>query len=460
MDKKYLKQASSGLWLYRRKTPVLLKGKYGTTYIQHTLGTHSHHEAIIKRNKINSDIEMELHHAKQGNTDKSKFFYYYTPWRRERVERENEPHGKDEPHPMEEADVEAIIENPEDKTNPTVYAAWNAAMTGNIPDEFQPTIKELAEEWSVWAKDKKNAKYVSAMSTYVKALVAYLGADEKPFNVSSGQAQLFIDELLSQGKSANTVTHYKSKLQELWRWSLTREKTKGDNPWLNTKVEATREQSETDHFRNFSDSELAHILNETQYDKLKTSTWKYPYALHVLPRLLPFLGTRLSELAKAKTEQFVEVDGRLFFEVRGGKTVNAQRIVPVCPAITSLVQEVISNAGDSPWLFPEIANAEIGFDEAVNSISSKFGKITKGFSKVEGYKTGLHSYRGHFATALEQIGCPEDIASILAGHKRLSLTYSLYSKHKDKDKLWQYIERIHEADCLRSLVPLQDEAAA
>lgn len=54
----------------------------------------------------------------------------------------------------------------------------------------------------------------------------------------------------------------------------------------------------------------------------------------------------------------------------------------------------------------------------VNSISSKFGKLTKGFKKVEGYKTALHSFRGHFVTALEQVGCPEEIATKLAGHKQ------------------------------------------
>lgn len=123
---------------------------------------------------------------------------------------------------------------------------------------------------------------------------------------------------------------------------------------------------------------MKHILAETEYDKLNTATWKYPYAMHVLTRLLPFLGTRLSELAKAKTEQFVEIDGHLVFEVREGKTVNAERIVPVCPTITHLVHDAIRSAGNSPWLFPEIATAEIGANEAVNSISSKFGKITKG----------------------------------------------------------------------------------
>ncbi len=129
--------------------------------------------------------------------------------------------------------------------------------------------------------------------------------------------------------------------------------------------------------------------------------------------------------------------------------VNAQRIVPVSPAIKPLVLQVIERAGDSPWLFPEIGEAVIGAEGAANSISSKFGKITKGFAKVEGYKTGLHSFRGHFATALEQVGCPEDIATKLAVHKQLSLTYNLYSKYKNKDELWQYVERIHEADCLK-----------
>lgn len=454
MDKKYLKQASSGLWLYRRKTPTLLKERYESDYIQYSLHTHSHNEAIIKRNKISADIDLELHSIKNINSAKSKFYYYYTPWRRERLERDNEPQP-DGYHPMEEFDLELLTQDKEegDDEIKIVNKAWSAAMSGKIPDEFQPTIKELADEWTSWAADKKDAKYVSAMKTYVSALVAFLGSDELPFKVSSGQAQLFIDELIAQGKSANTATHYKSKLQELWRWSLTREKTKGDNPWLNTKVEAGRMQNQPEHFRNFTDDELNIILTETQYDKLNTSTWNYPYALSVLPRLLPFFGTRLGELAKAKIEQFVEVDGRLVFEVREGKTINAQRIVPVCPAIEQLVSEAISKAGDSPWLFPEIADADIGMNEAINSISSKFGKITKNFAKVDGFKTGLHSFRGHFATALEQIGCPEDIASILAGHKRLSLTYSLYSKYKDKDKLWQYIEKIHEADCLRQLVP-------
>ena len=64
----------------------------------------------------------------------------------------------------------------------------------------------------------------------------------------------------------------------------------------------------------------------------------------------------------------------------------------------------------------------------------------------------MYSLRGHFATALEQMGCPEDIVKKLAADKHLPLTYNLYSKYKNKDELWQYVERIHEADCLKILI--------
>lgn len=439
MDETYLRRKDSGLFLYRRKTPQLLREKYGKAQIQYSLGTSNRQEAMLKRNAINAEIELELAHIKRGNSDKALFFKYYSEWRKEYQERESEITHEQPYNPMEDA------------KSPAIRAAWNAAKSGEIPSDYQPTVTEVAEEWAVFAVDKKNDKYISSMATYVKAFKAFVGRDELPSNIGSGQAQLFIDALLEAGKSANTVTHYKSKLQELWRWALTRERTKGESPWLNTRVEASRKKAKPLHYRNFTDDELKIILERTQYEKIKSPTWLYPYTLHMLPRLLPFLGARLGELALAKTEQFVEVDGRMFFEVREGKTVNAHRIVPVSPMIRPLVEQAIARAGGSPWLFPEVAEAKIGAKEAVNSISSKFGKLTKGFSKVEGYKTGLHSFRGHFATALEDTGCPPEIATKLAGHKELSLTYGLYSKYMDRDELWRYIEKIHEADCLKML---------
>lgn len=447
MDTKYLKRASSGLWLYRRKTPKALKDQYQSAYIQKSLNTHSLLEAQVKRNKINVEIDESIQRLKNGDGDKERFYRYFNDWRKEYIDRERELPSDAEFHPMEEGEPE--LEDPNDMVG---WAAWNAMKSGEVPAEYRLSINELHGKWSEWAEGKKKAKYISTMKTAVKALVAYLESDNRPEEITIGKAQSFVDVLISTGKSSNTVTHYKSKLQELWEYGLRRELFTGANPWKSCKVEATEKQTNQEHFRNFTSEELEVILKKTEYDTLKTATWPYPYSMYALVRLLPFLGARLSELAKAQVEQFVLVDDKMFFEIRTGKTANASRIVPVSPVIRPLVDEAISKAGGSIWLFPEIANASIGADEAINSISSRFSKITRRFKKVEGFKSGLHSFRGHFATALEEVGCPEQLAAQLAGHKRLSLTYNLYSKYQNKKEMWSYIERINKAACLSAFL--------
>lgn len=73
MDDTYLRRKDSGLFLYRRKTPQLLREKYGKAQIQYSLGTSNRQEAILKRNAINAEIELELAHIKRGNSDKALF---------------------------------------------------------------------------------------------------------------------------------------------------------------------------------------------------------------------------------------------------------------------------------------------------------------------------------------------------------------------------------------------------
>lgn len=48
-----------------------------------------------------------------------------------------------------------------------------------------------------------------------------------------------------------------------------------------------------------------------------------------------------------------------------------------------------------------MGNVVIGVNEVVNSILFKFGKLIKGFVKVEGYKIGLYFFCGYFVIVLE-----------------------------------------------------------
>ena len=442
MSNKNLQKTDSGVWLFRRRVPQILSEQYEGTYICMSLETHSVHEARSKRDALNAKINLEIaDRKKSSSSDKSRFLQFFGDLRELYLKDERLAKAQDKDSVFNEAHAPDIVGKVNDKA---YIEAFKSARSGNVSEEFKLTITELKDEWLVANDKKKNKKYKDTVKTACRRLLEYLEAEEQPGNVSPATAQLFIDMLLNERKSPGTVTHYKSKLAEVWDWGLAREKFQGSNPWKVARIEATEEQREQEHFRNFSEEESKKLLKETTLENITTATWPYPFATYSLMRMLPFLGCRLSELALAKREQVVNHDGDFIIEVRKGKTRNAARVLPVCSHILPLLKEALERSEGHEQLFPEITSAE-----DVNSISSRISKITKGFEKKTGFKTGIHSLRGHFATALEDVGCPEELAVILAGHKRLSLTYDLYSKHKNNGKLWPYIEKLTEAEVLK-----------
>lgn len=445
MSNRNLQQTPSGIWLFRRRVPKILSDQYEGVFICMSLETHNIKEARIKRDAINAKINIEMADKKNATSnDKSRFLRFFGGMRDAFVK------GVREERNTDEENMFSYAHDPEDlgKENDQAYvAAFKSAMTGETSEQYRLNITELTKEWLVANVGKRPDKYRSSLTTSSNKLLAYLGSEEFPENISPGMAQLFIDKLLEEGRAAKTVNHYKSKLSELWRWGLAREKFQGVNPWDMAKIEATEEQSANEHFRNLSFDEAKVLLDETRLDVLENSRSPYPFAIYCLMRMLPFLGCRLSELARAKREQVVLNGGNFVIEVHKGKTKNAVRVVPVCSHIVPLLKEALKRSEGSEYLFPEITS-----QNNISSISSRISKLTSTFEKITGFKTSIHSLRGQFATALEETGCPEELAVVLAGHRRLSLTYDLYSKHKHYDTLWPHIEKLQQAEALKAWV--------
>lgn len=448
MDKKNLKQSPSGVWLFRRRVPTALKQFYDGDTICLSLETKSLTEARVKRDAINSELQLKILETKSSRPSKARFNTIFTELRSEYLKGERKAREEDEENMF------TYAFDPDQKQvrgDKTFEDAYYAVLSGNVPDKYRLSVADLFDQWLEANKDKKNDKYLSTVETAKKKLLEYLEADEFPENISPGVAQVFIDRLLAEGRSVGTVIHYKSKIAEVWRWGLSREKFDGANVWKDAKIEATQEQREQEHFRTLTKDEARLLLERTTLEKQTTDTWPYPFATFALPRLLPFLGCRRGELAGARKEQIKKIDGHYFFEVWRGKTKNAVRIIPVSPIILPLLLEAVERAKDSPFLFPEVCESEtLTPQEAMNSISSRMSSLMKDFEEIDGYKTSIHSLRKHFATALEELGCPEELAVKLAGHKRLSLTYGLYSEYKNKDQLWHYVEQIHRAECMEA----------
>lgn len=346
-----LKQSPTGVWLYRRRIPKALQQYYPSDTIYLFLETKSLTQARIKRDALNFEINLKVLETKSSRPSKARFNKLFSELRSEylkgaRIERETG-----------EENMFSYAYDPDQKVvrgDKTFEDAYYAAMNGNVPDQYKLTVSELFDDWITANKSKKNEKYISTVETAKKTLLNYLEADEFPGNISPSVAQQFIDLLLEEGRSVGTVTHYKSKIAEVWRWGLGREKFLGANVWKEAKIEAPLDKKESEHFRNLTQEEARILLEKTTLEAVTTPTWPYPFVTFALPRLLPFLGCRRGELAGAKKSQVKEIDGRLFFEIYKGKTRNAVRIVPVSPVIEPLLKDAVKKAKSSEFLFPEI----------------------------------------------------------------------------------------------------------
>ena len=129
-----------------------------------------------------------------------------------------------------------------------------------------------------------------------------------------------------------------------------------------------------------------------------------------------FSGLRLAECLSAKRHEIGGID---CWDLDGGKTVNARRIVPVHSRLADVK-------------VPEGLNAK--------TLSVRFSRLRKSLKLPEG-KT-FHSLRKCFTTALERSGCPEEIAVRLLGHRPVSLSYRVYSAGRDVKELQGWVDRV------------------
>ncbi|MFC3033321.1 tyrosine-type recombinase/integrase [Pseudoalteromonas fenneropenaei] len=441
MERKYLKRSPTGVWLFRRRVPDILKKHCKKDYFCVSLETKSITQARIKRDAISANIDLSVEEARSRRLSKERFHTIYREILGLYLEEERDPTGPDGTNTLDYIDPDDWSPIPNDET---YKKAFYAATLKRVPEQYRYTITELAEAWVKQNKDKKPKKYVDSVTSYSKIFVQYLKQDDLPEAITTGTAQRFLDYLLDTGRSPSTVTHYRTKLSEVWRWGISREIFEGNNPWKNTKVEPPLKRSAPEHFRLFSPDEVKILLEQTS----KERQWEYAFVTYALVRVLPFLGCRLAEFARARRDAVVTMDNRLFLQVTNGKTKNAQRIVPINRAVQPIIEEALERSKGQTYLFPEIKT-----DQQLNSLSSRISRITSGFEKIEGFKVSIHSFRAHFSTALEEVGCPEELAVQVAGHKRLSLTYGLYSKYQGTEKIWPYIDKLDQAEVLKPWFP-------
>lgn len=163
-------------------------------------------------------------------------------------------------------------------------------------------------------------------------------------------------------------------------------------------------------------------------------------ALAALVRLAAFTGARVTELCHLRIEDIGEEAGLPTLHL-DSKTEAGDRVIPIHPELRTLLTGL---RGDrtTGWLLPGLVANKYG--DRSCTIPPAFSRLkrTLGF----GPDKVFHSLRKTVATALENLGAPENVAADILGHEKKTMTYGLYSGGSGVVLMARYLYQITYAE--------------
>jgi integrase len=216
-------------------------------------------------------------------------------------------------------------------------------------------------------------------------------------------------EEVGKGKARDTVQRYATVLSHLVDWDCRMDETPPLNPFKDiVKGLGKKHNGGRETYHPFTGDELKAVFKALDgRDDLKAAAM-----------VSLFSGLRLSEVFKVVRMKVDGVDCYVLPDGQG-KTDNAARVIPVHPRLADVV-------------IPEglkASAASVAFGRKLDSLKLGDGKV-------------FHSLRKNFAGALEHMHCPELTAVRLLGHSPISISYRVYSKHRDAAALREWVEKV------------------
>lgn len=140
-----------------------------------------------------------------------------------------------------------------------------------------------------------------------------------------------------------------------------------------------------------------------------------------------YTGARISELANMPVESVTENKSLV---ITDAKTKAGIREVPIHPALEALVKRLKEQSMDG-FLIPSDSDNQYG--NRAPALGQRFTRLKKGLGYAQGSEV-FHSIRKTLITLMENAGVPEGVAADIAGHKKTTMTYGLYSAGTELEK--------------------------
>jgi len=260
-----------------------------------------------------------------------------------------------------------------------------------------------------------SAKNVDQQESKLKKLSAFLTATGKPLDFDCVAA--WIDSIDAASK---TKIQYLAAGNAFWKWAMKhdarwREDYKGlIPPFEHHDLPQQKGKAKADAQRiDFELSELSALYAAANAKNL--------HSLADLILLGAYTGGRIEELCQLRTENIIDEDGVQSFDIVDSKTVAGIRVVPVHPALATLVKRLMDDSKDG-YLVPSDSKNKYGIRSDL--MSKAFGRLktSLGFGKFQVF----HSIRKTVVTQLSRAGVAGPLIAELVGHETGTVTFDNY----------------------------------
>lgn len=311
-----------------------------------------------------------------------------------------------------------------------------------VPDDAARAIRDIGEAISdAQARLLSDAKEthltelahtarpstVKARRRRLEAFMAWLGRDPKLADMAKADSSKYLSDALMPLKLApKSIKDTLSDLSAFWNWAIARGLAEV-NPWdgLSRSVPQPRRGGVKNTRHPWSKDELEKLLKGVDP----------PDPAWTMAVISLYTGMRANEIAETQLGDVA----RGHIHIPEGKSESSVRDVPLHPVIRPLVAYLKKTSGDD-YL---IEGLRRGGDDNKRAFyaGKRFGRLK---TKLGVTRKGVvfHSLRNTFTNAAENAGVPENIAKLIDGHSRSSMTYGRYSQGVELKVLQKEVRKV------------------
>lgn len=218
---------------------------------------------------------------------------------------------------------------------------------------------------------------------------------------------------LKRGIKANRINKRLGQLNDFFHWAINHGHYTAHptSPVEGLFIKGSGKLSaQTEHYEPFTNDDLKSIFNSAYLTDMPKPDHYW------IPIVAMFSGARREEVASLKASNVKIVDGVACFQIEGGKTIDARRVVPIHPQLQALgfmaYAEHVKAIGQE-YLFPYLVDGQNGRGK---NAGRQFTKLLdkRGFKDD---RKVLHSFRHSVITRLHSTGANAAHVMQITGHK-------------------------------------------